>query len=203
MRRAALILAGGASRRMGRPKAWLELGGETMLERIVGVVAAVCTDVVVVAAADQALPALPDRARRVDDPPEVGGGGPLVGTLTGLRALGDHDIVYIGAVDAAWLSTTHVEAMLDVLERDPSTHAVVPETGSEILHATSGAVRMPFAREAAAALVRTGQRALRRLYEELAAQRVAVARLTDPDAVRTCNTPDDYEAAREWIARHG
>jgi molybdopterin-guanine dinucleotide biosynthesis protein A len=35
MRCAAIILAGGRSRRMGQPKAFLEFEGETLLERAV------------------------------------------------------------------------------------------------------------------------------------------------------------------------
>jgi molybdopterin-guanine dinucleotide biosynthesis protein A len=206
VRRAALILAGGASRRMGRPKAALELEGETLLHRVVRIALAACTEVVVVAAPGQALPPLPEVARRVDDPAELVGSGPLVGALAGLRALDDSDVVYIGAVDAAWLSTAHVDAMLGALEADPAALAVVPETiedGRRIVHATSGAVRMPAARETAIALVRSGQRALSRLYDGLDARRIAVAALAHPESLRACNTPADYAAAREWIARHG
>lgn len=194
---------------MGRPKAWLELGGETLLHRVVRVVGIACPLVVVVASPGQSLPALPAGARRVDDPPELVGNGPLVGALTGLGAIADLDgaeLVYIGAADAAWIDAAHVAAMLDVLAEQPATLAVVPETGplpdgTRIVHATSGAVRMPVARDTAAALVRAGQRALLRLYDGLAAQRIDVASLVHPEAVRTCNTPDDYEAARHSIAR--
>ncbi len=36
-----IVLCGGQSKRMGRPKAWLPFGGETMLQRVVRVLAEV------------------------------------------------------------------------------------------------------------------------------------------------------------------
>ena len=48
VRIAGLILAAGASRRMGRPKALLPYQGETFLDRQIGLLGAVCADVVVV-----------------------------------------------------------------------------------------------------------------------------------------------------------
>lgn len=45
---AAIILAAGESRRMGSPKALLELAGETFLDRLIGRLGAVCEPVIVV-----------------------------------------------------------------------------------------------------------------------------------------------------------
>lgn len=192
---------------MGRPKAWLPLGDETLLHRITRVVGVACPLVVVVASPGQSLPTLPDGVVRVDDPVDRAGGGPLVGALTGMRALVERDaeLAYLGAVDTAWLSAAHVEAMLATLEQDASIDAVVPESPAHaderrIVHATSGAVRLPVARDAAEALVQSGVRALMRLFDELAAHRVAPSSLPDADALRPCNTPQDLEAAERWIA---
>ena len=56
----AIVLCGGRSSRMGRSKALLPFGPETMLQRTVRIVrAAVAGPIVVVAAADQSLPPLP------------------------------------------------------------------------------------------------------------------------------------------------
>lgn len=48
MKLAGLILAAGASSRMGRPKPLLELEGETFLDRLIGLLAAHCSPVLVV-----------------------------------------------------------------------------------------------------------------------------------------------------------
>ena len=48
MKLAGLILAAGSSSRMGKPKPLLELGGETFLDRLIGLLAGCCSPVVVV-----------------------------------------------------------------------------------------------------------------------------------------------------------
>ena len=52
-----VILCGGESRRMGRPKAWLPFGPETLLQRVVRLIGEVVNPLVVVAAPDQDVPA--------------------------------------------------------------------------------------------------------------------------------------------------
>ncbi len=192
---------------MGRPKAWLPLGEETLLHRVAAVAGSVCSVVVVVAAPQQSLPPLPPGAVRVDDPPALAGLGPLAGALTGLHSAAERgaDLVYLGAVDGAWITARHIDAMLGVLAASPDVDAIVPETaadgaGRRIVHATSGALRLAPARDAATALLGADQRALMRLYDRLGARRVAVATLPDPDVVRACNTLAQYEAARAWLA---
>ena len=54
-----IVLCGGQSSRMGRPKALLPFGPEVMLERVVRILSAVARPIVVVAAPDQELPPLP------------------------------------------------------------------------------------------------------------------------------------------------
>jgi molybdopterin-guanine dinucleotide biosynthesis protein A len=80
-----VVLAGGRSSRFGTDKAFARLGGCTLLERALAGVAAVCDDLVVVAAPgkDEASYAVAG-ARVTHD--AVEGQGPVAGIVAGLRA---------------------------------------------------------------------------------------------------------------------
>ena len=82
MTRGAVVLCGGRSTRMGRDKATLPFGGETLLQRVVGIVQSIVDDVTVVGRRDQALPELPDAVRVAHD--AVEDRGPL-GVALGAR----------------------------------------------------------------------------------------------------------------------
>jgi molybdopterin-guanine dinucleotide biosynthesis protein A len=104
-----VLLAGGESKRMGRPKADLTFRGKPLLPALVERLQTVCTGgVLVVRRAGQTLPALPPAARVVDDLlPERAA---LGGLFTGL-ALADTRFVLLAACDMPLLSTTLIEAM--------------------------------------------------------------------------------------------
>lgn len=79
---AAAILAGGASSRMGRPKAWLDWEGQPLLAHMVARArAAGAEPVAVVAPAEAVLPDLPGVVRLTD---AVDGRGPVGGLLAAL-----------------------------------------------------------------------------------------------------------------------
>src|SRR5262245_12938417 len=83
-RRGAVVLCGGRSSRMGRDKASLPFGPETLLQRAVRIGSAAVEDVVVVARSGQELPPLPPHVRLAFD--DVEDQGPLGGLGPGLRA---------------------------------------------------------------------------------------------------------------------
>ncbi len=97
LRIGGVILAGGASRRMGLAKASLPLGDETMLGRIARMLGTVADPIVVVTAAEREF-TLPDGVRHaIDRRPDR---GPLEGMAAGIRAIGDEvDVVYITSCD--------------------------------------------------------------------------------------------------------
>src|SRR5215469_6127242 len=98
----AVVLCGGESRRMGRPKAWLPFGPERMLQRVVRLVGTVARPIVVVAAPGQELPDLPEGVAIVRDP--IAGRGPLQGLAAGFAALSDPvEVVYATATDVPFL----------------------------------------------------------------------------------------------------
>ena len=82
MKVGGVILCGGRSSRMGRAKAWLPFGEETMLQRIVRILRTIVDPIVVVAASGQEIPPLPADVLIARDPED--GRGPLQGLAAGL-----------------------------------------------------------------------------------------------------------------------
>jgi molybdopterin-guanine dinucleotide biosynthesis protein A len=109
-----IVLCGGRSSRMGRPKAWLPFGDEVMLQRVVRVLRAVVDPVVVVAAPGQDVPELPAEVKIVRD--EVEGMGPLSGLATGLAALqGKAEAAYLSSCDVPFLKPEFVRRVISFL----------------------------------------------------------------------------------------
>jgi molybdopterin-guanine dinucleotide biosynthesis protein A len=113
---AGIVLAGGRSSRMGRPKAALEWHGTTLLRRVVGIVGrAVDGPVVVVGAPGQELPALPPDVLVATDARE--GRGPLQGLAAGLEAVADSaELAYVSATDVPLLHPAFVAAVVRAAE---------------------------------------------------------------------------------------
>ena len=84
---------------MGVPKATLPFGAETMLQRVVRLLGAVVSPIVVVAAREQSLPTLPAEVTITRD--ERDAKGPLEGIRAGLSALPE-------SVDAAYVTSCDV-----------------------------------------------------------------------------------------------
>src|SRR5438445_8494260 len=110
-----IILCGGQSKRMGRPKAWLPFGGELMLPRVVRLLGEAADPVVVVAAPGQDVPPLPAGVEVVRD--EERGRGPLQGLAAGLSALrGRAEAAYLSSCDVPFLRPSFVRRMIDLLD---------------------------------------------------------------------------------------
>jgi molybdopterin-guanine dinucleotide biosynthesis protein A len=116
---AAGILIGGASRRMGRPKHLLELGGRSLLERTVDALSLRAGEVVLLGSGDvpEALAGL----RRLADAPGLA--GPLAGILAAMRWRPDAAWI-IAACDQPLISAAAVEWLLG--QRRPEAWAVLP-----------------------------------------------------------------------------
>lgn len=185
MRTAGIVLAGGRSSRMGRPKADLEWHGSTLARRAAGIVGREAGPVVVVAAPGQALPPLGAAVTVARD--AVEGGGPLAGIRAGLAALGGGvDAVYVAALDLPLLSPAAVARALAALAGD--AEAAVPRAGGRI-HPLAAAYR---AAPLGAALGRAGSGRAGDLLDGL-----RVAWLDeDPEVLRNVNDPAAYAAAR-------
>ncbi|MBO0697000.1 MAG: molybdenum cofactor guanylyltransferase [Zavarzinella sp.] len=186
-----IVLCGGKSSRMGRPKAWLPFGDETLLQRVVRILSEVVEPVVVVAAADQDLPPLPRAVLVARDDREYL--GPLSGLATGLAALdGRADVAYLSSCDVPFLRATFVRR---VVENLGDADVCLPEVGG-FQHPLAAAYRvsvLPKVRELIAA------NRLRPVFvTEMVPTRVlGAAELAEEDlgSLRNLNTPEEYLAA--------
>jgi molybdopterin-guanine dinucleotide biosynthesis protein A len=195
----ALVLAGGASRRMGRDKAWLELDGRPLLLHVIDRLAPVCGRILVVGAPDQRLPELPTSVTRVDDPPALHGRGPLVGVRIGLEALADTgiELAYLSSCDAAALTSAHVRFMLERLAAMPDADALVPRDDHG-LHPLALALRVAPALARARSMLANDRR---RLLEWVADwPTIGADQLPDPRVLAPCNDPKQWRALREQQA---
>jgi molybdopterin-guanine dinucleotide biosynthesis protein A len=106
----AIVLAGGVSRRLGQDKRRLRLwgsAGPTLLEYVVGIVARMCADVVVVLNDPAEWASLPARLT----PDVYADGGALGGIYAGLRAA-EHEYALAVACDMPFLDAGLIGAML-------------------------------------------------------------------------------------------
>lgn len=174
---------------MGRPKAWLPVGDETMLQRVVGVLRYVTSPVVVVAAPGQELPELPDDVTVTRD--EVEGRGPLGGLAAGLAAIGDQaDRVFLSACDLPHLKSMFVTVLDVFLTAD--FDIVVPEVGG-FRHPLAAVYRTSVAGEVAK-LVAADRLRMTDLFEAVRTRVLSEAELSEVQSLRNVNTPDEYAA---------
>jgi molybdopterin-guanine dinucleotide biosynthesis protein A len=185
-----IVLCGGASSRMGRPKAWLPVGGEFMLQRVVRVMRDAVQPMIVVAAPGQNVPLVPPEVTIIRD--DMEGRGPLQGLVTGLQALeGKAEAAFLAACDMPFLTTSFVRSVVGALRAE---WAIVPRVAGR-LHPLAAAYSLA---------------ALPTLVSELAADRVRMTdlfahlptRFLEEDELRIAdsglrslfniNTPDEY-----------
>jgi molybdopterin-guanine dinucleotide biosynthesis protein A len=201
---AGVVLAGGQSSRMGRPKAALEWHGSTLLRRTAQIMArATSGPVVVVRAAGQDLPELPAGVLVADDPRE--GRGPLQGIAAGLAALtGRADLAFVSSTDLPFLHPAFIRRVLGVLAESEDTDVALP---------VARGYKQPLAAGYRVSLAETAERLVKddrlrpaflfeqcrvRTLDDAELLRGPVLAALDPelDSVLNVNTPADYAAAR-------
>ena len=191
----AVILTGGRSSRMGRPKAWLPLGGVPLLQLVAARVRPLACDIVVVAAAGQDLPPLDARVLR-DEIPAL---GPLPALALGLAAIATPYAFALGC-DAPFVR----RAVLRLLAREGAgAEGAIPLWDSRpqpLVALYHGRLAGVLTSMAAA-----GERRLQALATLPGMRLVPTERLRecDPEGVsfRTLNTPAEYAAAVDAWAR--
>ena len=191
----AVVLAGGASRRMGQDKALLELGGRLAIERVV----AACVDggveqvVVVRNGADAELPTEALRGAVVA---RAGERGEMLDSLRlGMQQLpAAVAATLVFPVDYSLVTSDVVRALLDAAKRD-SRPILLPLWEERPGH--------PVVLDAAlfAEVMQPATTSLREIIGRDPA-RVGVVPVDSPWVRRDLDTPTDLAAARSWLAAH-
>lgn len=206
-RGASVVLCGGESRRMGRPKAWLPFGPETLLQRSVRLFAPRVCRVVVSAAPDQALPPLPPEVEVARD--SSPGGGPLHGLAASLDLLSHSALTspplewfYWTGCDYPWTSPELLRLLGETLRADESLESVVPEVDG-FLQPLCAIYRPRIAAPLAGFLQSGGSSVLEflgRLRLKTLSAAVCEAAGVSPEAFHNLNTPDAYQTALSRLA---
>ncbi|HET7664688.1 MAG TPA: molybdenum cofactor guanylyltransferase [Mycobacterium sp.] len=184
---AAVILAGGASRRMGRDKATILYEGVTLLERTVSTVSQRCSPVFVIAAPGQPLPAVQAEVLR----DEARGVGPLLATGRGLRAAAEAglELAFVCAVDMPLLDVAVIDVLVGPAVR-LGADVVLPWDGRD--HYLAGIYRTSLA-DRVDALIAAGERSMRALVDSVDTQRIV---MPEQPALTNVKSAADLNAIR-------
>ncbi len=192
-----VVLAGGASSRMGRDKALIEVAGVPMVLRVARTMAAAGASRILVAGGDTVrlaslgLTVVPDRER---------GLGPLAGILA---AMGELDvagsespsptqgpIMVTSPCDTPLLSAGLISGLVRVLGDHPNSAVVVAE-GPSGLEPLLAAWRIRRCRDAVADRLGSGSLSVRGVFDIVATTTMACP---DPVQLTNVNTPADLGA---------
>ena len=185
-----VVPAGGASRRMdGVDKLALEVGGRTLLDRVLDAARSVCDRLVVVG------PSRPISVRHVMFAGEpVPGGGPVPAVRTGLERVGDVDVMLVLAADLSLLTGGDLCLLLAGLVGDVEAAAARDHQGRPNPLLAAYAARDLLARSAGLA---PGTPAA-----ALLPARTALVDL-GPEATLNVNRPEDLTRARALLQARG
>ncbi|MFF4505547.1 NTP transferase domain-containing protein [Streptomyces sp. NPDC001401] len=190
----AVVLAGGAARRLGgADKPGVRVGGRALLDRVLTACADARTTVVVAGARPTARPVLWAR----EDPP---GGGPLAALGAGLHHTTAEQTVVLSA-DLPFLGAATVRRLLSALRASDAEGVLLTDADGRDQPLVAAYRTQALRRELAALSTEQGSLTglpLRRLTAAL-----HLTRVPDPVASFDCDTWDDIATARARIREHG
>ena len=190
-----IVLCGGKSSRMGRPKPWLPIAGVPMLCRVVQTLAQVVQPVVVVSARELTLPPLPAEVIiAYDEQPDR---GPMQGLAAGLACIAERaDAAFVTSCDVPLLRAAFVKRMMELAEG----YSLCLPDFADGAHPLAGVYRVSMLAEVQALLNRDQLRLLD-LLDRVPTRRVREAELLDIDpefvSLRNINTPAEYSRLSE------
>jgi molybdopterin-guanine dinucleotide biosynthesis protein A len=195
MEATGFVTAGGRSSRMGRDKAWLELGGQAMIERVIAAVAPVTSSVAIIANdpeyARLGLPVFGDTNRGV---------GPLEAIRTALVNSNTSRVVLAGC-DLPFV-TSELFSFLLGLEGGHQT--VVPLSREGLLEPLC-AVYSTNALAVVTELIAAGERKVQRLFDRVPTRFLAFAEISHLQGAElffeNVNTRQEYSRAVQLLDR--
>jgi molybdopterin-guanine dinucleotide biosynthesis protein A len=181
MTRAGFVLAGGASRRMGRDKALLPLDGATMLEKIAAIVRAAAGNITLIGPmkyADLGWPLVPD---------EIENCGPIGGLYTALR-ITKADWNLIVACDMPDVTEAFLNGLLEAAEASDAD-CVVPETAGQL-----DPLCAVYHRRILPAVESAIQHKMFKMQDFVSTIRISRWLVSDPGPLQNVNTPAEWSA---------
>ncbi len=193
----AFILAGGKSSRMGNDKAFLRLGDETLLSRVLKVAGVMAKEVRIVGDAVK----FASFGRVVEDVYRER--GPL-GGIHGALSSSTTDLNLILAVDLPFVESKFLEYLL-LRARESGATVTVPRTGAG-LQPLCAAYRRGFADAAEQSLLQ-GKNKIDSLFATVKTCVIEEDELVraafSVEIFRNLNTPEEFEMAKEVRSRRG
>lgn len=192
----AIILAGGQSRRLGKDKCLLDIGGRSLLAHTVDKLATVSDDLIVVTSDPTYYELLDSAARIVPD--QKPGMGSLMGIYSGLKdAHYAHALVV--ACDMPFLSLALIRYMLPLAD---AYDVVIPRLDGSLepLHAIYGKSCLPYMWQH----LDRGQRRIISFFDRVSVRYVEKQEVDrfDPSHLSfvNVNTPQDWIRVQELLA---
>jgi molybdopterin-guanine dinucleotide biosynthesis protein A len=189
------VLAGGASRRMGFDKARLPLGSESMVDRQIRSLRAICRSVSIIGPPDR----FPDAGVPVYED-DIPGKGPLGGIHTGLRRARTDFSLFLSCdmplMDARFLRYLCEQALVS------RASATVPPPWAKGVYPLCAVLRRRVLSTVRSSLS-LGQNQVGRFFKKVQRRTISKAEFThagfSPRIFYNANTPEEYEKVRRQI----
>ena len=202
-----IILAGGKSSRLGRDKAWEDVGGQRIIDRVIGALQSSCDEVLIIG--DR-----PERQNELSIPKciqyrsdELKGRGSIGGLYTGLKS-SDTLWSLVVACDMPFISRELIQFMLSIISKN-RCDAIVPVINGRYqpTHALYNSTCIPFIEKN----ISSGNFRMDSYFDEIYLEEISEDVINSIEGAElsffNVNTEDDLFTAREqyklFDARNG